>query len=211
MTMPAASIIDATSGIPQADYGRSADGFLVARLGDTAFAILPARDGRHYLAPGWCIRCPIAEWTRSDFDGHAGFHLARERNRKVHSMLRAEGGWYEEDAAWAIVALSFPYLFTSFECRCAERTIKNSWPCLGEHFRPRAHPGESYQKDRRSFRSQARVSQDCGHPWRQARGRTAERRFLVPSAEYRGGRFDFVIDDVLSALARDRLTAVGRR
>jgi hypothetical protein len=42
-----------------------------ARVSDTAFAMLPARDGRHYLATGRIGR-PIAEWKRSDFYGHSG-------------------------------------------------------------------------------------------------------------------------------------------
>jgi hypothetical protein len=138
--------------------------------------MLPARDGRHYLATAWRIGRPLTEWRREDFYGHSGeladeaafrtrvlenaehqrerkmlgrveqysrahtpwgasqgatvyaegvtahstaghggFKLSAERNRKVHPMLRANGGWYEEDAAWAIVAITFPHLFTSFE------------------------------------------------------------------------------------------------
>ncbi len=51
---------------------------------------------------------------------HGGFHLSAERNRKVNPMLRSRGGgYYEEDAEWAIVAITFPHLFTSFERRCA--------------------------------------------------------------------------------------------
>jgi hypothetical protein len=37
-----------------------------------AFAMAPGRDGRHYLASGWRIGRPMAEWTRSDFYGHGG-------------------------------------------------------------------------------------------------------------------------------------------
>lgn len=35
---------------------------------------------------------------------------------------------YKEDAEWAIVAITFPRLFTGLERRHAERTIKDSWP-----------------------------------------------------------------------------------
>lgn len=52
-------------GLPGVSFGRSADGFPVALVGDTAFAMVPASDGRHYLATGWRIRRPIDEWTRS--------------------------------------------------------------------------------------------------------------------------------------------------
>jgi uncharacterized protein DUF7007 len=67
-------------------------------------------------------------------------------------LLRSRGGWYEEDAEWAIVAITFPHLFTAFERRCAERTIKDSWPDAWETiFGAILKPGESYEKDRRAF------------------------------------------------------------
>ncbi|SJM34261.1 conserved hypothetical protein [Mesorhizobium delmotii] len=69
---PAYSHANFISGFPEVEFGRGADGLLVARAGDTAFAMAPDRDGRHYLATGWRIRRPIAEWTRSDFYGHCG-------------------------------------------------------------------------------------------------------------------------------------------
>jgi len=192
MTMPVSpsETADASTGFPEVAFGHSADGFAVARVADTAFAMLPSRDGRFYLASGWRIGRPMEQWTRADFYGHSGelaneaafraqvlenaehqrekralgrreirvtantpsgvvagrdplwprmsssmlrpaiggIHLSAARNRMVHPMLRAEGGWYEEDEAWAIVAITFPHLFTGFERRCAERTIKDSWP-----------------------------------------------------------------------------------
>ena len=48
---------------PQIEFGRTADGIHVARVADTAFAMLQARDGRHYLATGWRIGRPMAEWN----------------------------------------------------------------------------------------------------------------------------------------------------
>ncbi|MER8601165.1 hypothetical protein NKH09_25375 [Mesorhizobium sp. M1339] len=147
----------------------------------------PARDGRHYLVTGWRIRRPMAEWTRSDFYGHAGeladeaafrahveqnalhqqqragatvyaegvaahsraghggFHLSAERNRKVHDMLRANGGWYEEDCHWAAVPQAFPQLFTDFEKACAETTIRDWYPDAWEAIHGRMlEPGQSY-------------------------------------------------------------------
>lgn len=147
---------DPNSTFPEVEYGHSAEGFLAAHVADAAFAMLPARDGRHYLATGWRIGRPIAQWKRSDFYGHSdeladeaafrakiaenaehqherkalgrreisstastpwgasqgatvyadgvfshstaghgGFHLSADRNRNVHCMLRARGGWYE--------------------------------------------------------------------------------------------------------------------
>ncbi|WGR90714.1 hypothetical protein MTX26_35340 (plasmid) [Bradyrhizobium sp. ISRA443] len=259
-------------GLPGVSFGRSADGLLVALVGDSAFAMAPARDGRHYLATAWRISRPMDEWRRGDFYGHSGvladeaafrarvlesaehqreckmfgrveahshvhtpwgasqgatvyakgvtshstaghggFKLSAERNGKVHPILRAKDGWYEEDAEWAIVAITFPYLFTAFERRCAEHTIKNSWPDAWETiFGAVLAPGESYEKDRRSFElthandwivisaitsSHGNGFVECvATPGGRRGAGTEERRFLVPSAEYEVGRFGFVID-----------------
>lgn len=254
-------------------YGRSADGLLVALVDETAFAMAPSRNGRHYLVTGWRIRRPMSEWTRSDFYGHSGeladeaafrarvlenaehqrerrmlgrveehsrahtpwgasqgatvyaegvtshstaghggFKLSADRNRKVHPMLRSTGGWYEEDAAWAIVAITYPQLFTAFERRCAERTVKDTWPDAWEAiFGTVLQPGESHEKDRRVF------DQAHARDWLVASAITSkhqpgfvevvatlggkrgpgteERRFLVPCDEYHVGRFGFVIDE----------------
>ncbi|UXS43050.1 hypothetical protein FY150_24960 (plasmid) [Agrobacterium tumefaciens] len=263
---------DEAPGFPGASFGQSADGFLVALVGETAFAMLPARDGRHFLATGWRIRRPMAEWTRSDFYGHAGepaseaafwahveenarhqqqraalgrrevhsrahtpwgtsqgatvyadgvtchstashggFHLSAERNRKVHSMLRANGGYYEEDCHWAAVAQAFPELFTDFEKVCAEKTIRDWYPDAWEAIHGRVlEPGQSFTKDEREFykrhahdwivvsaiRSNHRAgfTEVVATPDGMRGSCTEERRFLVPSDEYRIGRFGFVID-----------------
>lgn len=263
---------EALCEVPIVFFGRSADGLTVALVGDTAFAMVPARDGKHFLATGWRIRGPMAEWSRSDFFGHSGaladeaafraavlenaehqrerdvlgrreihsrahtpwrtsqgateyaegvichstaghggFHLSTERNRKVHPMLRARDGFYEEDAAWAIVAITFPDLFTAFERRCAERTIKESWPDAWEAISGVVlEPGESHEKDRRAFAHEHRhgwivVSAitsshhkgfvECvATPGGRRGAGTEERRFLVPDPEYEVGRFGFVID-----------------
>ncbi|OHV86012.1 DUF7007 domain-containing protein [Mesorhizobium sp. ORS 3428] len=253
-------------------FGRSADGMPAALVGDHAYAMAPARDGRHYLVSGWRIARPMAEWTRADFYGHAGdladenafrtkvleqaqhqgekrrlgrreigggantpwgvsqggtlyaegvtaystaghggFRLSAERNRKVHTMLRSAGGWYEEDAEWAIVAMTFPHLFTAFERRCAERTIKDSWPDAWEAiFGTVLGPGESREKDRRAFEdkhagdwvvvSAITSEQEKGFveciatPGGRRGADTEERRFLIPAHEYEIGQFGFVID-----------------
>lgn len=266
-------VAGATTGFPEVAFGRSADGFAVASVADTAFAMLPSRDGRHYLASAWRIGRPMEQWTRADFYGHSGeladeaafrakvmenaehqrekralgrreiratastpwgpsqgatlyaedvvfhstaghggIHLSATRNRVVHPMLRAEGGWYEEDEAWAIVAITFPHLFTAFERRCAERTIKDSWPEAWEKiFGTILAPGESREKDRRAFEQQhagdwivtsaITSSREKGFVEVVAarggqRGPGAEeRRFLVPSEEYNSGPFGFVVDE----------------
>jgi len=126
-------------------------------------------------------------------------------------MLRARGGWYEEDAAWAIVAITFPHLFTAFERRCAKRTIKDSWPGAWKAiFGTVLQPGESREKDRRAFEKQhaddwvvvSAITSDqqagfvevVATPGGRRGAGTEERRFLVPSDEYNTGRFGFVVD-----------------
>ncbi len=60
--------------------------------------------------------------------GHGGFMLDPEQNDQVHECWRSDGGSYEEDEEWAIVALSFPDLFTSRELNFAHQTLKDSRP-----------------------------------------------------------------------------------
>lgn len=261
-----------TPGFPGVSFGRSADGMLVALVGDHAFAMAPARDGRHYLVTGWRVRRPMAEWTRDDFYGHSGgltdeetfrakvleqaehqreeaalgrcgirssahtpwgpsqgatvyadgliFHstaghggfcVSTERNARIHPMLRAADGFYEEDECWAIVAIHFPHLFTSFERRCAEQTVKDSFPDAWEAiFGTILGPGESRTKDRLAFEAkhandwivvsaitseQQKGFVECvATPGGRRGPGTEERRFLVPAGEYNIGRFGFVVD-----------------
>lgn len=58
--------------LPVVEFGRSADDLLVARVGDTAFAMVPTRAGRHFLATGWRLSRPLDTWRRDDFYGHSG-------------------------------------------------------------------------------------------------------------------------------------------
>jgi hypothetical protein len=261
-----------TPGLPGVSFGRSADGLPVALVGDTAFAMVPGRDGRQFLATGWRIGRPIEQWRRNDFYGHSGeladesefrarvaenaehqrekralgrreirssantpwgpsqgatvyaegvtahstaghggFHLSADRNRKVHAMLRAANGFYEEDEAWAIVAITFPKLFTGFERRSAECTVKDSYPDAWEALTGTLlQPGESRKKDERAFFAKhaddwivvSAITSDCEKGFveviatqggRHGPG-TEQRRLLVSSAEYQVGRFGFVID-----------------
>lgn len=143
--------------------------------------------------------------------GHGGFYLSTDRNASVHSRLRKKDGWYEEDAEWAIVAITFPHLFTGFERRCAEQTLKDSWPDAWEAiFGTVLQPGESREKDRRAFEALHRgdwvvvsaISSEHHDGFVEVvatlgggRGEGIERRrFLVPAGEYEVGRFGFVVD-----------------
>lgn len=270
-------------------FGRSADGMNVALVGEAAFAMAPARDGRHILVTAWNIRRPMEGWTRNDFyghcgdladeaafrsrvienaehqrekralgrreialrahtpwgqsqrstiyaegvichttAGHGGFHLSAERNRKVNPALRVRGGFYEEDEAWSIVAITFPHLFTAFERRCAEKTFADAWPDAWEViFGKLLLPGESRTKDRRAFEIQhagdwvvtSAISSshetgfvECVATVGGKRGEgVAERRFLVPAGEYEIGRFGFVIDPDRHPIYHGRSDFVGWR
>ena len=167
--------------------------------------------GGNGIGRALCRRFVAEGVTSHSTAGHGGIKLSAARNRKVHPMLRSKGGWYEEDAEWAIVAITFPHLFTAFERRCAERTIKDSWPDAWETiFGTILMPGESHEKDRRAFEA-AHVhdwivisaitskhvvgfAEVIATPGGKRGVGTEERRFLVPSDEYRVGRFGFVID-----------------
>ena len=159
---------------------------------------------------------------------HGGFHLSPERNAAVHPMLRSEGGWYEEDCGWAAVAITFPDLFTAFERRCAETTLKDWFPDAWEAvFGTVLGPGDSHEKDRRAFAAahvadwvviSAIRSTDHAHMVEvvatlggRRDPRAEERRFLVPSTEYEVDRpFGFVVDPGRHAVCDGVASFVGR-
>lgn len=273
MSTPVLSPSDVSTSESEVEFGRSADGLPVARVGDLVFAMVPGRHNEYFLASAWRVSRPLIGLKREDFyshhgavadedafrarmleqaehsrelralgrhsvrmhcstpwgpsqgatiyadgvvshttAGHGGFKLSVERNAKVHPLLRADGGWYEEDAAWAIVALTFPTLFTGYEHRTADRTIRDSWPDVWEaiHGRELAS-GQSFEKDRRAFHAGhagdwiviSALRSDY-HPGMTEviatiggtrDGGAEERRYLVPSDGYKAGRFGFVIDE----------------
>lgn len=144
--------------------------------------------------------------------GHGGFHLSPERNAKVHPLLRNVAGYYEEDAAWSAVATAWPDLFTALERRQAEEALRHSWPDAWEAIHGRAlRPGESRARDAEAF------AQDHAKDWvvisaihsdhhpgftevvatlgGQRDPSAQERRFLVPSKDYKVGPFGFVMDE----------------
>jgi hypothetical protein len=160
--------------------------------------------------------------------GHGGFHLAADRHARVHRLLRELGGWYEEDAAWAAVAVAWPDLFTGFERRQAEETLRHSWPDAWEAIHGlKLKPGESHVRDGEAF------ARDHAEDWvvisaiysDHQRGftevvatrggrrdpRAEERRFLVPSGDYKVGRFGFVIDAARHAVYDGSSSFIGWR
>ncbi|WP_312418478.1 DUF7007 domain-containing protein [Shinella sp.] len=256
------------------EFGRTVEGFPVARLGDLLLAMLPRGSGGWYLASAWRLIRQLCELKREEFYGHdgdladeaafrarvletaehrrelaalqrlqtrmvcstpwgasqlasiyaegivahmtvghGGFRLSAERNAKVIPTLRIDSGWYEEDDAWAIVALTFPDLFTGYERKLADRTIRDKWPDEWEAIHGRTlEPGESTGKDRRAFERRhadawivASAITSSHHAGmvevvavlgaRQGK-QVEQRRFLVPTAEYQArGPFGFVIDE----------------
>jgi len=254
------------------EFGQSAEGFPVARIGDMVLAMLPLADGA-YLGSACFVRRPLTELKRADFyghdgrltdedefrgrvhetaghrrelhalgrvqtrmaastpwgssqlatiygsgviahstAGHGGFHLSADRNRLVDPSLRKDSSWYEEDSEWAIVALTFPDLFTAYELKCADETIRHCWPEAWERIHGRILvAGESNSKDRHAFEeahaddwvaiSAIYSGQHAGMTEVVAtkgglRGADAERRFLVPSKDYSTrGPIGFVIDE----------------
>ena len=57
---------------PDVRFATSAEGFPVALVGETAFAMLPGRGETHFLGLAWRIRRPLEELVRKDFYGHGG-------------------------------------------------------------------------------------------------------------------------------------------
>jgi len=74
---------------PDLAFGRSSDGFPVARVGETAFAMLPDAGDRHYLATGWNLSRSLDLWSRGDFYGHSG-ELADEQAFRKKVLESAE-------------------------------------------------------------------------------------------------------------------------
>lgn len=292
-TVPNAASAHSDS-FPITEFGRSADGLLVVRVGETAFGMIPTEDGRYFLATGWRLSRPLEQWTRSDFychsgdvadeaafralvdenaghqrekaalarqsvrahastpwgpsqgatrygegavfhstASHGGFHLSPEYNLSVHPLLRDGAGWYEEDAAWAAVAVAWPDLFTVSERRLAEETLRNTWPEAWEAIHGRGlRPGESRERDRQIFEAEhavdwiviAAIRSDHQPGFTEViatRGGkrdlwSEERCFLVPAAEYKAGRFGFVVGEArhapytgLSSFAGGRIRTKG--
>ncbi len=147
--------------------------------------------------------------------GHGGFHLDAKRNALVDPRWRNAGGWYEEDSQWAVVAATFPELFTTYERSCADDTLRHSEPDAYEAiFGLVLEPGQSRVKEERAFKRDhaadwivvAAIASshqtgfvECVATQGGDRSSRIEKRFLVPAAEYEIGPFGFVIDPIRHA------------
>lgn len=161
--------------------------------------------------------------------GHGGFHLSADRYAKIHPLLRKDSPWFEEDCEWAIVAITFPDLFTGYERSLAEKTFRNNWPDEWKAIRGcNLVEGESWAKDRRAFdqRHAADYIVTSAIFSNQHPGMTEvvavvggnrksdddECRFLVPSDDYAGrGHFGFVIDPARHAEYHGPSSFIGWR
>lgn len=144
--------------------------------------------------------------------GHGGIHLSATRNRMVHPMLRAEAAGTRKMKAGRSSPSPSRTCSPPSSGAAPERTIKDSWPEAWERiFGTILAPGESREKDRRAFeqrdagawigisaitsnheKGMIEVVATTGS--RRSPG-TEERRFLIPSEEYRSGACGFVIDE----------------
>ncbi|MBY5502364.1 hypothetical protein HFO82_27630 [Rhizobium leguminosarum] len=141
---------------------------------------------------------------------HGGFHLAENANAIVHVLYRNNIEFYEEDCEWAKVAHAFPQLFTAYERRLADRTLRDFYPDAYERVTEvTLNGGQSHARDRQKFAERHRndwvviaaINSDhrpglveCIATLGGIRGEVGERRFLVPRSDYTIGRHGFVID-----------------
>lgn len=141
---------------------------------------------------------------------HGGFHLAENANATIHPLFRNDDGFYEEDCEWAKVAHAFPQLFTAYERRLADRTLRDTCPDAYERVMSvTLKDGQSHIRDRQEFEKRHRNDWvviaalnfdhkpgfvECIATLGGIRGETGERRFLVPGSDYTIGRHGFVID-----------------
>lgn len=149
--------------------------------------------------------------------GHGGFLLDGQANAKVHKAWRNDGGAYEEDCDWAIVAHSFPALFTDREMELADRSLRQWQPDAYEEVTGvKVKPEESSVLREREFKRKNKGREivtsavnDKNHPGmvlchakpdgdRSAKGRD----YHVPSGEYdTRSPHGFVIDPTRHKLA----------
>lgn len=147
---------------------------------------------------------------------HGGFILSDERNALVDPAWRSRAGDYEEDQEWAVVAVTFPDLFTSLEMKHAHRTLKNAYPDEWERITGGVIAlGESHERSRREFmtRNAGRLMVRSAvmsrkHPGMVVATATPDLKpatptsplFLIPEALYNSGcrgpgNYAFVIDE----------------
>ena len=142
---------------------------------------------------------------------HGGFELSAEANAKVHPAWRNADRFYEEDIDWAKVAHAFPDLFTAYERKRADFTLRNWEPDAYEQVHHLVlQPGQSRRKDERRFAAEhandwvvistmslpgSPRMLECLASQGGERPAPRYKRFLVAADEYKPGPFGFVIDE----------------
>jgi hypothetical protein len=175
---------------------------------------------RPTISAGGSTPWGMAQVSRQFADGivlhstasHGGFHLDENANGTVHAHYRNDTEFYEEDCEWAKVAHAFPQLFTAYERRLADRTLRDFYPDAYERATGvTLNGGQSHARDRQKFEELHRndwvviaaLNSDrqpglveCIATLGGIRGEVGERRFLVPRSDYAIGRHGFVIDPI---------------
>jgi hypothetical protein len=83
------------------EFGQSAEGFPVARIGDMVLAMLPLAHGGAYLGSACFVRRPLNDLRRADFYGYDGrladedefrrrVHETAEHRRELHALGRVQ-------------------------------------------------------------------------------------------------------------------------
>ena len=174
---------------------------------------LPRRDVGAGIRTPWGVSDSAVEYGPGvvvhSTPSHGGFKLDRANNAKVHAALRSAGGWYEEDSEWAVVAHTFPALFTERERAGARRTLVNWRPhdfmaATGETIRieeSRALREEAFKEASKDSlvvisalrRDDGRVDVTATLGGERKPG-TERRNFVLEPGVYDQGEFGFVID-----------------
>lgn len=128
---------------------------------------------------------------------HGGFRVAPKLNAKMPEYLRDESGWYEEDCAWANVAVAFPERFKPAEIEAALGTLKGWEPEAYEKLTGLVlMPGESRARDEVIFTAENRhhmvtLAAAGSGPGRSLASRTGDvPEGFVEVFAGRGGRLD---------------------
>ncbi len=143
--------------------------------------------------------------------GHGGYKLSPERNATIPHALRRASGWYEEDAEWAVVGVTFPDELAKERPALTAEALQQSCDQKLRDWEPTAYeqwkgvtllPGESLVKDEREwglmhaddFVGYGATSSETEPGVMRVSARrasdNAEAQFLVPKAEYDAGRAD---------------------
>src|SRR3989338_4082359 len=109
------------------EFGTSAEGFPVARIGDMVLALLPTRDGGFFLGSTWRVFGPLKELRRDHFYGRDG-RVANEAAFRDR-VIETSGHMNELSALSRVqtqIAVSTPWGGSQFATIYAAGVIKHS-------------------------------------------------------------------------------------